>query len=443
METSGEKTLRLPAPQRLARWSRRNLLRALAAAPLAACGSGATDGRAEARPPGPLRLVFKQQPLWGDPAPFRALVAEFERELGDVEVITELLPNASDVVHQFFLTALEGGARDFDVLIADTVWVAELARAGWIADLSDRFPPDLLRRDFLPGAAEAAIVEDRARAIPWYVDAGVLYRRTDLAPDAPRTFEDLERAALASKRAARVEHGYVWQGRQYEGLVCNVYETIWGHGGGTMSGDRVLLDTPEAREALEWLRGLLARGASPSSVTSQAEEESRRVFQEGRAAFMRNWPYAYREAQREGSPVRGRVAISPLPTRSGEPGHGALGGYLLAINERSPAYKREAALRFVAHLTSADAGVTMALAYGRNPPRRAPYDDPRLTTGAPQIASLRPVVEAARPRPVTPYYSMISDALQSELSAAITGIRAPAEALRRAQALVDHITGGP
>lgn len=415
----------------------------MAAAPLAACGSGAGDRDAEIRPPGPIRLVFKQQPLWGDPAPFRALVKDLERQLGDVEVVTELLPNASDVVHQFFLTALEGGARDFDVLIADTVWVAELARAGWIADLSATFPPDLLRRDFLPGAAEAAIVEGRTRAIPWYVDAGILYRRTDLVRDAPRTYDDLVEAALAAKRSGRVEHGHVWQGRQYEGLVCNVYETIWGFGGETMSGARVLCDTPEARAALEWMRGLLVRGASPPSVTSQTEEESRRVFQEGRAAFMRNWPYAYREAQSQGSKVRGLVAISPLPTRSGDPGHGALGGYLLAINARSPAYKREAALRFIAHLTSAGANVTMALAYGRNPPRRAPYDDPRIAEEAPLIASLRPVVEAARPRPVTPYYPMISDALQSELSAAITGIRAPAEALARAQALVDHLMGDP
>ena len=45
---------------------------------------------------------------------------------------------------------------------------------------------------------------------------------------------------------------------------------------------------------------------------------------------------------------------------------------------------------------------------------------------------------------MTPYYPLISDTLQAELSAAITGIRAPAEALRRAQAQIDHLTGaGP
>lgn len=420
---------------------RRDLLRALAAASVTGCTSAPRGGRDELRPPGKLRLVLKHQPLWGGPAPFRALLAAFERETGDVEVATEPLPNASDVAHQFFLTALEGGTRHFDVFVVDVAWVSEFARAGWLADLSGAFPPDALRRDFLPGAAEAAIFEGRTWATPWYVDAGILYRRTDLVPDPPATYEDLTRAALDAVRAGRVQHGFVWQGKQYEGLVCNVYETIWGHGGEAMHGGRVRLSTPEARAALESMRGYLIRGVSPPSVTSQAEEESRRVFQEGRAAFMRNWPYALAEAQRPGSPVRGKVGVSPLPSATGAPGHGALGGYLLAVNARSPAYKREAALRFLTHLTSTDANVSMALAYGRNPARRAAYEDTRVLSGAGTIPELLPVVERARPRPVTPYYSMISDVLQGEMSAAITGIRPPAEALARAQALVDHLTG--
>ncbi len=349
------------------RVGRRDVLGAFAAASLAACGRrGGEDGGAR---PGPPRVVFKHQPLWGDPAPFRELLSAFEREAG-VPVVAEALPNESDLVHQYFLTALEAGSRDFDVFVADVVWVAELARAGWVADLSGAFPPEVIRRDFLAGAAESAIFEGRTWAVPWYVDVGVLYRRTDVVPAPPATYAELEEAALAAQRAGRTARGYVWQGRQYEGLVCNVYEAIWGHGGEAMAGPRVLLDTPEARAALPWLRGLITSGASPRAVTSHAEEEARRVFQDGGAALMRNWPYAYAEAQREGSQVRGKVAISPLPTLSGAPGHGALGGYLLAVNARSPADRREDTLRFLAHLTSHDANVALACSYGR-PPRGA------------------------------------------------------------------------
>ena len=47
------------------------------------------------------------------------------------------------------------------------------------------------------------------------------------------------------------------------------------------------------------------------------------------------------------------------------------------------------------------------------------------------------------PRPATPYYAMIADTLQAEFSAAISGIRSPAAALHRAQALANHIMGVP
>jgi multiple sugar transport system substrate-binding protein len=56
---------------------------------------------------------------------------------------------------------------------------------------------------------------------------------------------------------------------------------------------------------------------------------------------------------------------------------------------------------------------------------------------------LLPMFERARPRPLTPFYTMISDTLQGEFSAALSGIRTPGEALKRAQALVDHIVGWP
>jgi len=153
----------------------------------------------------------------GDPAPFRAFLDRFRRENPDVLLRTETLPNASDVAREMFVTALEGGADDFDVFAIDVVWAPEFARAGWLADLSDAFPPARLRQEFLPGPAEAVTLEGRVHAVPWFLDAGLLYYRTDLVPRAPRThaeLRDLAREAMA--RDPRLA-GFLWQGRQYEG----------------------------------------------------------------------------------------------------------------------------------------------------------------------------------------------------------------------------------
>lgn len=387
------------------------------------------------------RLVFVHQPLGADPSPLDGLVQGFERQHPGARVVLETIPNASDVAHQYFLTALEGGSTAFDVLVIDVVWVAEFARAGWIADLSEAFPPDALRAEFLEGPANAVTVDGRVYAVPWYLDAGLLYYRTDLVPRAPRTYEELRAFTRAALERDPSLTGFTWQGRQYEGLVCNVFEAMWGHGAPALQGDRMAVDTPEGRAALVHLRALIDEGISPRSVTSAAEEDSRRLFQSGRAVMMRNWPYAWEEAQREGSPIAGKVAFAPLPTLSGEPGWGTLGGWQLAVNAHLPPERRARAVALVRHLTSAESMLTLTLSYGRNPPRRGLYEDPQVQARAPFISALRPIFERARPRPVTPYYGLLSDAVQSEFSAAVVGVRSPEEALSRLQAQVDRLTG--
>jgi multiple sugar transport system substrate-binding protein len=404
-----------------------------------ACSSRSADSAAQSAR---VRLVFKYQPLGNDIGPLRHLIAGYQQVHPEVEVVVELLPNATNAAHQYFLTALEGGAEEFDVLVVDIVWVQEFARAGWIADLTEAFPSALIQRDFLAGAAEAVLMDDRTYAVPWYADVGLLYYRTDLVARGPKTYDELKRFTAEALRAHPQMQGFVWQGRQYEGLVCNVYEAVWGHGADPALDHRLRVDTPEAREALGYLRSLLEERLSPPSVTSAGEEDSRRAFQSGAAVFMRNWPYAWEEAERQGSPIRGKVGFAPLPSVRGEPGPGVLGGWQLAINARSPQRKRKAALALVAHLTSVESNVALALAYGRNPPRRSAYQHPELRARAPFIAALYPILERARPRPVTPYYNLLSDALQSEFSAAVSGVRSPDLAVRRAQQQIDRITEG-
>jgi multiple sugar transport system substrate-binding protein len=393
----------------------------------------------EAQPSGPVTVVLEHQPLWGDPAAFHASLERFQRENPDIVVRTQTLPNASDVAREMFLTALEGGADDFDVFAIDVVWVPEFARAGWLADLTGAFPPSRLRSEYLASTVEAVTLDGRIYAVPWFLDVGLLYYRTDLVPRAPKTYAELQSFARAAMARDPSLAGYLWQGRQYEGLNCNVFESIWGHGGDLLRNGRIALDTEAARAGLGFLHDAIATGLSPRSVVASAEEETRRAFQDGRAVFLRNWPYVWAEVQKPGSPVRGKVGFAPLPSETGVPGPGTLGGWQLAVNAHSPPWRKRASERLIAFLTSSEAAVELALRYSRIPARRVVYDDPRVREGAPFIAALLPVALAARPRPVTPYYELASDSIQGELSGAVAGLRSPAEALSRAQRIVDHL----
>ena len=62
-----------------------------------------------------------------------------------------------------------------------------------VADLSAEFPPEQLAREFLPGPLEAVVQGGKTWALPWYVDVGLLYWRTDWVKEPPRTYQALKR----------------------------------------------------------------------------------------------------------------------------------------------------------------------------------------------------------------------------------------------------------
>jgi multiple sugar transport system substrate-binding protein len=174
-------------------------------------------------------------------------------------------------------------------------------------------------------------------------------------------------------------------------------------------------------------------------VTTLTEEPTRVAFGRGSALFLRNWPYAWRLFERADSPVRGRVGVSVLPHAPGATPAATLGGWQLGVNAFSR--RPEAAERLAAFLAGAPAQRALVLAYGYSPPRRSLYDDARLAAAQPFLPRLRAVLEAARPRPVSPYYVALSQTLQAEFSAVLVGERAPAaalEAIGRATAALER-----
>jgi len=397
---------------------------------------------------GPVTLVFKHGQIEGNPAAFQTLLRKFEASHPGILVRDEVLPSSSDQQHQFYIIGLEGRSAEFDLLALDVIWVQEFARAGWIRDLSSLFPPSE-RGAFFPGPIDAVLFEGRPYAIPWFLDAGLLYYRRDLLEkyrlSPPKEWSDL---AAAAQTVARGENdprlrGFVWQGKQYEGLICNVLEVLWSAGGEVLDErGKVVLASASNREALTFLRNLIGEGrVSPPMVTTADEETTRRLFGEGRALFMRNWPYAWVLFQKEGSAVRGKVGVAPLPHFPGHDSAAALGGWQLGINRFSRHSKEAEAL--LLYLTSPEVQRTMAIETGYNPTRKALYNDPALAAAQPFTAGLRDLFFSARPRPLSPYYPMLSQIMQPEFSAVLVGIKPPEQALRDAALQMKHLLGEP
>jgi multiple sugar transport system substrate-binding protein len=408
---------------------------------LGGCAERPEDGAA-------VTLVFKHAKILGQTDPIPGLLREFEGRHPGVRVKSEPLTWTSDEQHQFYVINLEGATPSFDVLMLDVIWVPEFARAGWLLDLAPWVTREELAPHF-PAAVEAATWGGGVWGMPWNMNVGVLYYRADLLArhglTPPRTWEAVVEQAervRAAEGDARLD-GILWQGKQYEGLVCNVLEHLWGSGTRLLGGDGSVLPDPErAAAALGFMRGLIDRGVSPRWVTAGDEELTRRPFGDGRAVFLRSWPYALDLFEQADSPVRGRVGLAALPGHEGGgPGAGVTGGFHLAVNRRTR--HREAAVALVRFLAAEPAQRALTAAgVALYPTRMALYHDPAIVRTRPSMPRFHALMLAARPRPVTPAYLMLSTTVQPEFSAALVAVKTPRQALDHARRRLQYVLGG-
>lgn len=358
----------------------------------------------------------------------------------DIRVELQRTPDDASQRHQLYVQWLNARVGNPDILQLDVVWTPEFAAAGWVLPLTRFSPPSA---EFFPATITANTWAGRLYALPWFADVGLLYRRTDLIPKEPATlFEVVADAKRAMATRGGPRFGIVWQGARYEGLITGFVEYLGAFGGRILDDSgRVVVNRPEAVKALQFMRDeLYTSKIAPLDVLTWHEEEARYAFQNGTAAFMRNWPYAVGAMSDTSSRVAGKFAVSPIPASGEAGGHStaALGGAQLAINaySKSP----DAAYQLIAYLTAPEQMLQRAQAVGQYPTRSALYHDARLK-GAINIPldDARRAIESATPRPVTPIYTELSEILQIELHRALVRQAEPQDALNSAAKRIDAL----
>ena len=406
----------------------------LGAAILAACAPASKNGETV--------LTFSGSALGAEGTLVQKQLKRFMQLNPGIRVELQRTPDDANQRHQLYVQWLNARVGNPSILQLDVVWTPEFAAAGWVLPLDPYSPP---RSEFFPATVIANTWAGKLYALPWFADVGLLYRRTDLVPNEPKTLEEMvAQAQAAMAKPGGPRYGIVSQGARYEGLITGFVEYL-GAFGGRIIDDKgeVVVNRPEALRALEFMRDELYKThVAPLDVLTWHEEEARFAFQNGNAVFMRNWPYPVAAmSDTSQSKVAGKFTVSPMPASGTAPnGHStaALGGAQLAINAYTdhPA----AAYKLIAYLTAPDQMLERAQVVGQYPTRPALYSDPRMrgTIGIP-LENARRAIESATPRPVTPIYTELSEILQIELHRALVRQVEPQEALNSAAARINAL----
>ncbi|MFQ3536856.1 MAG: ABC transporter substrate-binding protein [Aggregatilineales bacterium] len=351
---------------------------------------------------------------------------------------------------------LAARSTDIDLIQFDVIWPGILAPN--MLDLGPALEASGMKDMFYPRILTNNTVDGKVVGLPWFTDAGLLYYRTDLlekygfsAP--PKTWDELEQMAKTiqdgERAAGNAEFwGFVWQGNAYEGLTCDALEWVFSNGGGSIvEVDKTISINNEAairaiERAASWVGTI-----SPEGVTTYQEEDARRVFQAGNAAFMRNWPYAYVLGQggadgTQETAIKDKFAVTALPAGdSGKPA-AALGGWQLGVSAYSQ--NPELATQLALWLTAPEQQKERWLKLNNLPTMPAIYQDPDVLAATPWVADLIPVFENATPRPSTvtaALYNDVSVAFFTAVHDVLTRRKDAATALEDLELQLESILG--
>src|SRR4029453_5916062 len=123
-----------------------------------------------------------------------------------------------------YLQMMAAQSPDIDVFQIDVIWPGLLA--SHLLHLTPYVQPDVKAHNFLP-IIDNDTVGGQLVAMPWFLDAGLLYYRKDLlekyGASAPDRWSDLTATAQEIQDAERKAGnqrmwGFVFQGRAFHGL---------------------------------------------------------------------------------------------------------------------------------------------------------------------------------------------------------------------------------
>lgn len=341
---------------------------------------------------------------------FKTAVDQFNQQNPDLNASLLELPESADIQREQQIQRLRAESSECDVLGMDVIWTAEYAAAGWLYDLTPVV--DAHEDEFIPSTVETVEYEDKKWALPFNTNAGFLFYRTDEVPQAPTSWENVYKEAQAS-------NGLVYQGERYEGLTVNFLELLYSAGGKVISedGETVEIDSPETREALEFMAKGIDDGAVPKAVTTYEEESSRRAFEAGNASFMRNWPYAY--ALGKESNIGDDFAVVTFPGFAGNEGAGVVGGYNLGISSYTD--NPDGSLAFAEFMVTPPVQKEMFIRATLPATATSVYKDAEVKQEIPFTSELLKAVEQAQARPVSPVYTEISQAIYDNVFEVLNG----------------------
>lgn len=344
------------------------------------------------------------------------------RSDGAYDISVSVLPNDATAQREQLVRRLAAKDSSIDLMSLDPPFIPEFAAAGFLRPFSEEEAGEFTE-GVLEGPVDSATWDDELVAAPFWANTQLLWfrksvaQRSGLDPSTTQaTWEDL--IAAAERADASVEI----QGNRYEGYMVLLSALISSAGGQILVDPeagkdvKTSIDSAAGRQAAAVVSRLANSDARNPAISTSDEEAARAAFQSDRGGYMVNWPYVYgaaQEAVEAGSlaqSVVDDIGWARYPRVDGSlESQPPLGGINIGVG----AYSEHPglALDAVRCITSLESQIEYMVGAKNPGARAAVYDDPEVRRIFPMADLIRESINAAAPRPKTPYYTDVSTAV--------------------------------
>ncbi|SCE64181.1 carbohydrate ABC transporter substrate-binding protein, CUT1 family [Micromonospora matsumotoense] len=336
------------------------------------------------------------------------------RAEGRYKITYRVLPRQADDQRVQLVRRLAAEDTGMDVLGLDVTWTQEFASAKWIREWTGQDKSEV-EQGTLAGPLDTARYEDKLYGAPKNTNVQLLWYRSDLVPEAPKTWDDMITAAKDLKGQGK-PYRVLTMGAQYEGLVV-LYNTLAESAGGKIlsdDGKKAVMDSGTVK-ALDQLQRFATSGVTSPSFSNSTEDPVRLDFQSGNGAFQVNWPFVYPALQEADPELAKKVKWARVPgVDANTPSKVTIGGVNMAVSAYSthPTESFEAAKC----LRDAKNQKFSAINDGVPPTIEAVYDDPEMDEAYPMKETILEELKEPAVRPLTPAYQSISTVMSAILS---------------------------
>ncbi|THD41820.1 extracellular solute-binding protein, partial [Pantoea sp. R102] len=382
----------------------KNQMKGCFAAVLFACAGSAAAATTT------LNALFMTQAAYSE-NDIRAMTQAFQTVHPDVQVNLEFVPY--EALHDKIVAARGAGGNGYDVVLFDAIWPAEFSKFDLLQDVSSRISADEKEKIF-PGAMNTVVFKGKTLGMPWILDTKYLYYNKAMLEkagikDLPQTWQQVMDDARTIKQKNIVKYPLVWSWSQAEALVCDYTTLVSGFGGKFYNNGKLDFSTPASLQAVKLMKSSLDEGLTNPASREYLEEDVRKAFSNGDAAFALNWTYMYNMANdAKQSKVAGQVGIMPAPGDAPNR-FGAVNGSMgLGIAKGSS--HPEQAWQYISYMTSQPVQnkyATLSL-----PIWKSSYQDPAVSKNQESlIAAADKSLNVMLSRPETADYSRLSNTL--------------------------------